>query len=148
MYSGVDFYEEGSSTGELFNFEAILYPAINLWVYQYDGLGINSALSTIGLQNDNATDGVAFACNTAESINSQEAVCVYHKDNQPDSSSDASKFHLETPVIALGNMNVSEQFNGSIDFSIDENASCGMPIGINLQAAAALCARGASEPVR
>jgi lysyl endopeptidase len=135
MYSDVGFFGQDNSAGELFNFEAILYPAINLWVYQYDGTEINSSSSTIGIQNDNATDGMAFACNTADSINSQEAICVYHKNSLQAPTNDTSKFHLETPVLALGNLGVSEQYSGVIDFSIDENATCGLPIGINLQAA-------------
>jgi Zn-dependent metalloprotease len=135
MYNDVDLFSENDDSVESFNFEAILYPDINLWVYQYDGTGFNPAASTIGLQNDNATDGVALACNTADSINTQQAVCVYHKDNQAiASSSDTNKFYIETPVVTLGDLAVSEQFNGSIDFSIDENASCGLPIGIDLQA--------------
>lgn len=135
MYSDVDLFDQSNSTVEHFNFEAILYPEINLWVYQYDGTGFNPAASTIGIQNDNATDGVAFACNTADSINTQEAVCIYHKDNQAQASTDTTTFHLETPVLSLGNLAVSEQRSGMIEFSVDENASCGMPIGINLQAA-------------
>jgi hypothetical protein len=136
MYSDVDLFNSNNSTVERFNFEAILYPGINSWVYQYDGSGFNPAGSTVGIQNDNATDGVAYSCNTADAFNTQEAVCVYHKDSVPGSSGDVdtSKFYLETPVLALGNLDVSEQRSGIIEFSVDQNASCGSPINIDLQA--------------
>ncbi len=131
MYSGVDIF---NSSAPSFNFEAILYPEISLWVYQYEGNSIDPA-STIGLQNNNATDGAHYSCNSPSPINAQEAVCIYHK-NFPDSSGgDVSKFYLETPVIALGDMPVSEQRTDSIVFSVDVSAECGSPIGIDMQAA-------------
>jgi hypothetical protein len=134
MYKGVDLFDTSTVT-ENFNFEAILYPSISLWVYQYDGTGFNPQSSTIGLQNNNATDGAAFACNTANSINTQEAVCVYHKDFPNSSNGDVSKINLETPVMALGDMPVSAQQSDFVTFSVAQDAQCGSPIGIDMQAA-------------
>lgn len=134
MYKGVDRYDSDDPTVENFDFEAILYPAIGLWVYQYDGVGYKPETSSIGIQNNNATDGAAYACNTADSINSQEAVCVYHKDFPDTSGGDVSKLYLETPVLAFGDMPVSAQRSGSVVFAIDESAQCGSPIGIDMQA--------------
>lgn len=136
MYKDVDRYDSdiGGPAGVSFNFEAILYPEINLWVYQYDGTGFDPTTSTIGLQNDNATDGAAYACNTSNSINTQEAVCVYHKNFSDTSGGDDSKINLETPIIALGDMPVSEQKSDFVTFSIDQDAQCGSPIGIKMQA--------------
>ena len=134
MYKDVDLYDENDSTVEHFNFEAILYPSINLWVYQYDGIGINSASSSVGLQNDNATDGASFSCNSANSINTQEAVCVYHKNNPNTSGGDATKLFLETPAIALGDMQVSQRRSDFVTFSVDQGATTGSPIGIDMQA--------------
>ncbi len=133
MYKGVDRYDPDDSTVENFDFEAILYPSISLWVYQYNGEGYKPETSTIGLQNNNATDGAAFACNTANSINSQQAVCVYHKNFQ-DNPGDDSKLFLETPVIALGNMPVSGQQSDFLTFSVDKSAKCDSPIEIDMQA--------------
>ena len=135
MYKDVDLYSENDATVESFNFEAILYPEISLWVYQYDGVGFKPEASTIGLQNDNATDGAAFSCNTPNTINTQEAVCIYHKDFPESSGGDVNKLFLDTPVIALGDMSASSQQSDFVTFSVDQNAECGSPIGINMQAA-------------
>ena len=131
MYSDVDAFD--SSTVEHFDFEAILYPAVNQWVYQYDGAGFNSISSTIGIQDDNASDGLSFACNEANSISTQTAVCVFHKDNQP-GVLDPAFINLETPVMTMGDLQISQQHSGTVDFSIAESASCGSPISLDMQA--------------
>ncbi|MBL4659789.1 MAG: PKD domain-containing protein, partial [Alcanivoracaceae bacterium] len=131
MYNDVELF--ATNTVEHFDFEAILYATVNQWVYQYNGTGFNPASSTIGLQSDGATDGVSFACNTPNSINTQQAVCVYHADNQSDS--DNTFFHLETPVLALDDLQVSQQHNANIEFSIAEDAVCDTAFAIRMQAA-------------
>ncbi|MCF6317883.1 MAG: hypothetical protein L3J83_01175, partial [Proteobacteria bacterium] len=133
MYSGVDLFSAEDSTVENFNFEAILYPETGLWVYQYEGDGISPA-STIGLQNNNATDGAHYSCGSSTPINTQQAVCVYHGNFPESSGGDVSKLYLETPVIAFGDMPVSEQRSDFLTFSVDESAQCGSPIGIEMQA--------------
>ncbi len=132
MYHDVDRYENPNTTIDHFNFEAILYPTVNQWVYQYDGVGFNPASSSVGLQNDNATDGVSFACNTADAFDTQNAVCVYHADNQP--SQDSSFLNLETPAVSLTNLQVGQQHQANIEFSISQEATCDSPIAINTQA--------------
>lgn len=131
MYNGVEIF---NSSAPSFNFEAILYPEIGLWVYQYEGDDISPA-STIGLQNNSATDGAHFSCNSSSPIDTQEAVCVYHKNFPESSGGDVSKLYLETPVIALGDMPVSGQHSDFLTFSVAQDAQCGSPIGINMQAA-------------
>lgn len=133
MYHDVDRYENPNITIDHFNFEAILYPTVNQWVYQYDGVGFNPASSSVGLQNNNATDGVSFACNTANSFDTESAVCVYHANNQP--TQDSNFLHLETPAVALNNLQVGQQHQANIEFSVAQNATCDSPIAINMQAA-------------
>jgi hypothetical protein len=135
MYNDVDLFDNGNNITEHFNFEAILYPTVNQWVYQYDGEGINSGSSSVGIQNDNGTDGVSFSCNQAGGINTQQAVCVYHRDNQSEQGSDNSFINLETPLINMGNLQVSQQNNGFVEFSIAENAVCDSAVKLQMQAA-------------
>ena len=132
MYNDVDLFNTISI--EHFNFEAILYPTVNQWVYQYDGTGFNPASSSIGLQNDNASDGISFSCNADNGINTQDAVCVYHRDNQLATGEDDSFFHIETPLIAMGDLQISQQHNGFVEFSVAENASCDAPLAIQMRA--------------
>ena len=131
MYQGVNFYQQSVN----FDFQAILYPTVNQWVYQYDGTGFDGSITTTGIQNDNASDGAGYACNTANSISSQQAVCIFHKDNQPSSNSDSSYIHLETPALALGNLAVASQSSGNVEFSIDESAQCGASVVLDMQTA-------------
>jgi hypothetical protein len=134
LYSDVDLFDNSNSTVEHFSFEAILYPTVNQWVYQYQGQGINPASSSVGLQSNNANDGLNFSCNSNGLITTQQAVCLYHKDNQPTAISNPSLF-LETPVIAMGDLQIAQQHNGFVEFSVAENAQCGSAINLAMQAA-------------
>jgi hypothetical protein len=131
MYQGVNFYQQNVN----FDFQAILYPTVNQWVYQYNGTGFDGSISSTGIQNDNATDGTSYSCNTPNSISSQQAVCVFHKDNQPSINVDASYIFLETPALDLGNLSVSSQKSGAVEFSIPQTATCGSDVVIDYQAA-------------
>ncbi len=136
MYQGVDLFDSTSSTVENFNFEAILYPAVNQWVYQYDGADFSSASASIGLQSNNATDGAAMSCDAATIVSTQKAVCIFHKNNQPAAKkASAGSVNLETPVLALGNLAVSQNQSKDIVFSIPEDASCGSTVRLDMQAA-------------
>ena len=44
----------GKTTPVLLPLEAILYPTVNQWVYQYEGTGFNPETSTVGQQSDSA----------------------------------------------------------------------------------------------
>lgn len=134
MYDDVDLWGT-SGTVEHFSFEAILYPSVNQWVYQYNGSGFAPNSSTVGIQNDNATDGASYSCNTNNGINTSQAVCVYHAKNQLGSGGDTSGFHLETPAIAIGTIPVSGQHNSMVDFSVAESAQCGSSLNVKMQAA-------------
>ncbi|MCF6289289.1 MAG: hypothetical protein L3J53_08670 [Proteobacteria bacterium] len=138
MYTDVDVYDNSNSDIESFNFEAILYPAVSQWVFQYEGEGFRPESSSVGIQNNNASDGVSFSCNNASEINTTEAVCVYHKDFQGAGDIDAtdvSFYNLETPYIATGDLTVSQNKNDFVHFSVAEDASCGANINITMQAA-------------
>ncbi|MFK8011885.1 MAG: hypothetical protein AB8B80_07585, partial [Marinicellaceae bacterium] len=134
MYDDVDLWSTPNTT-ENFSFQAILYPSVNQWVYQYNGTGINAASSSVGIQSNNAADGLSYSCNSQNGININEAVCVYHANNQLGSGGDTSVFHLETPTISLGTLPVSGQHNANIDFSVAESAQCGTAVNIQMQAA-------------
>ena len=133
MYKDVDLYSTANVV-ESFNFEAILYASVNQWVYQYDGDGVNFSSSSVGIQNDGATDGASYSCNSNAIINTNQAVCVYNANNQLQEGSDTTAFHIETPVINLGDMQVSDQQNSAVDFSVAENAQCGSQFKIEMQA--------------
>ena len=133
MYADVDLWGT-QNTVEHFNFEAILYASVNQWVYQYDDTGFSPSSSTVGIQNDGGSDGMSYSCNTISGINTNEAVCIYHANNQLSSGSDIGLFHLETPLLALGNLQVSQQHNGMVNFSVAEDAQCGSPYNIKIQA--------------
>jgi hypothetical protein len=131
MYQGVTFFDQDAN----FNFEAILYPTVNQWVFQYDGTGFDGSNSTTGIQNDTANDGVAYACNSVNSISSQQAVCIFHKNNQQSNALDSDYVQMETPAISLGNLAVASQSFKNVKFSVAENATCGAKIVLDYQAA-------------
>lgn len=135
MYKDVSKFNPNGGDGLLFDFEAILYPTVNQWVYQYDGINIDPLSATVGLQSNNATDGVSYSCNQANLINTQQAVCVFHNDNQSPLGNTTAFINLETPVISIGSLQVSQQHNDFVEFSIDENAICGESVNINMQSA-------------
>ena len=131
MYDNVELWENNISP---FAFEAILYPTVNQWVYQYEGTGFNPLTSTVGQQSDSADDGLSYSCNTENGINNQQAVCTYHKNNLPGSNNDLTFFNLETPVLSLGDLAVGESKTVDVEFSVNQNAECGSPLGIKLDA--------------
>jgi len=134
MFEDVDLYATGSGSDVHFSFEAILYPSVNQWVYQYDGTGMDFASSTVGIQSDNATDGASYSCNSNNGISTSQAVCVYHANNQLGSGGDTSIFHLETPSVSMGTMSASAQHNSMIDFSVSQDAQCGSSLKVQMQA--------------
>ncbi len=135
MYKDVDLYNQNNSTVEHFDFEAILYPQISQWVFQYSGSDINAISASVGIQNNNATDGVGFSCNNESKINTHRAVCVIHKDNQAQINAVSEYVYLETPALSLGTMQASQQKSSFLDYSISTQASCGDPINIQMEAA-------------
>lgn len=126
MWKGADLYDTGDVV-ERADFQAILYPSTSQWAFQY-GDSINGGSSSTGIQNSNASDGVSYACNQAGSISSAQAVCVYHKDNQPE----AAEVIIDTPTIALGNLNGSTTVD--FEFSVPKDSDCGSVFSINHQA--------------
>ncbi len=132
MWQGADLFNT-QNTVEAIDVQAILYPATSQWVYQYAGNGLDGAGATIGMQNLAADDGLTFACDTANSINVSEAVCVFNKNNQPASSA-ADFVRLESPVISLGSLLVNGSQSRDLNFAISEDATCGSSFSINHEA--------------
>lgn len=67
--------------GELFDLQAVLYETSGSLVFQH-GPG-NPELgsgSTTGIQNADATIGLTYACDAADSIQPESAQCIYHPD--------------------------------------------------------------------
>ncbi|MCX7552574.1 hypothetical protein OS175_01685 [Marinicella sp. S1101] len=133
LWKGADYYSSTDSTVEDVDVQAILYPATSQWVYQYGGSDLDAGRSTTGMQNASGTDGFSYACNTAGSINTNEAVCVFNKNAQPESAS-ADFVVLETPLLDLGNVAPSQTANATLTFAIGEDASCGASFAINHEA--------------
>ncbi len=132
LWQGADLFNT-QNTVESIDVQAILYPATSQWVYQYAGSGFDGADATIGMQNEAANDGLTFACDTASSINANEAVCTFNKDNQP--SAGGNDFvMLESPVISLGGLLVNGSQSRDMNFAISEDASCGSSFSINHEA--------------
>ena len=132
MWQGADLWET-TNIIESVDFQAILYPATSQWVFQYDGTGFDGSSSTTGMQNASATDGLTYACNTANSINTSTAVCTYNKNHLP-SSNGFDFVKLETPIISLGNLSTNQSKTESLQFSIATNATCGTEFAINHEA--------------
>ncbi len=132
MWQSADLWDT-MSTVENYDIQAILYPATSQWVYQYGGSGFNGSGASVGMQNEAATDGLNYACNSSNGINTTEAVCLFNRDHKP--SSDGAPFvMLESPVISIGDMDVNEAQSGSLDFAIAEDATCGTQFAIDHQA--------------
>lgn len=131
LWKGADLW--ATMTTESIDVQAILYPATAQWVYQYAGSNIDGATSSTGMQNAAASDGLTYACNTANSINSTAAVCTYNKNNIPQYNG-AEFVQLKTPVITLGNLAVNQSAGDQLEFAIDEDATCGSTFAINHEA--------------
>jgi hypothetical protein len=127
LWKGAYFF--GGSAINPMDIQAILYPATSQWVFQHRGPGADGATATIGIQNNNATDALTYACNTPNSLSEEQAVCVFHKD-YPQSAND-SFVTLETPAVALNNLAINDSQTIHLDFSVDSNAVCGTELSIN-----------------
>ncbi|KAA3640257.1 MAG: hypothetical protein DWP95_08940, partial [Proteobacteria bacterium] len=77
LWKGAYYY--GGAAINSMDIQAILYPHSSQWVFQHRGPGADGASATVGIQNTAATDGLTFACDTANSLSEEQAVCVYHK---------------------------------------------------------------------
>lgn len=133
LWKGADIYNPNNSIIESIDIQAILYPDTSQWVYQYAGNGFDGSGSTTGMQNEAASNGLTYACDTANSINATEAVCTFHKNHQPISSA-AEHVKLESPVISLGDLFVNESESRNLQFAISEDASCGTSFSLNHEA--------------
>ena len=132
MWKGADFWGTDNKTEQV-DFQAILYPSTGQWAYQYRGQDIDGSISTTGIQNAAANDGISFACNQAGSISQNQAVCIFDKDH-PNLSQDPNAIFLETPALALGKLEPNATTNEDIVFSIRPDAVCGKSFGINHEA--------------
>ncbi len=133
MYKDVNLYDQNNAASESFDFEAILYPQVSQWVFQYDGDGVNAVSASVGIQNNNATDGVGFSCNNESMINTQSAVCIIHKESQAQISG-SNYVNLETPAFSLGTMQALQQKASFLEYSTSPQARCGDPINIQMEA--------------
>ncbi len=127
LWKGAYFF--GTGAIDSMDIQAILYPATSQWVFQYQGPGIDGSSATVGIQNNDADDALAYACNTADSISTEQAVCVFNK-NHPNQSS-GSELDLETPAVHINNMAVNANKTAQVDFSVDSDAVCGSELTIN-----------------
>lgn len=127
LWKGAYFF--GTGAIDSMDIQAILYPATSQWVFQYQGPGINGSSATVGIQNNDADDALTYACNTADSISTEQAVCVFNK-NHPNLSS-GSKLDLETPAVHVNNMAVNANKTVQVDFSVNSDAVCGSELTIN-----------------
>ncbi len=135
MYKDVDLYNQNNANVEHFDFEAILYPQTSQWVFQYDGYDLNAVSASVGIQNNDATDGLGYSCNNASRINTQNAVCVIHRDHQELINTVSDYVNLETPALALGTMQVGQEKTGFVEYSISPQAQCGEIVNIRMEAA-------------
>ena len=127
LWKGAYFY--GSGAIDSMDIQGILYPATSQWVFQHRGPGADGATSTVGIQNDVASDGLNFACNTPNSLSADQAVCIFHKDHI--NLSDDSLLTLETPAIALNSLGSNDSTTFDVDFSVDDKTLCGSELSIN-----------------
>jgi lysyl endopeptidase len=130
LWKGADLWAENDNSTENLDIQAILYPATSQWVYQYAGTGFANLTATTGMQNSQGSDGITYACNTANSVNTNEAVCIFNKNHQPPSSG-AGFVKLDTPVLQLGDLQPNQNQTKELIFSIDTDASCGASFAIN-----------------
>jgi len=77
------FWWDGVSVGGFSRSQAILYDRVYEIVVQIQIEESHGATSTTGLQNDGATDGLTYVCDTDGSVNTGVAVCFAHPDPVP-----------------------------------------------------------------
>lgn len=131
LWKGAYFY--GGAAINAMDIQAVLYPDTSQWAFQHRGPGANGDSATIGIQNAAANDALTFACDTPNSLSEDQAVCVFHKD-YPDITND-SFITLETPSIAVNNLDINNSQTIDIDFSVDNDAVCGTELSITHSAA-------------
>lgn len=143
MWKGADLLDTPAT--ESIDIEAIFYSITSQWVFQYAGTGLDSSGSTTGMQNATASDGLNYACNNSNSLNTTEAVCIYSKFYQP-SADNLFWYSLENPVIDLGDLAVNASQAENISFAIAEDAPCGEPFSINHEASVFKTGYNAGQP--
>jgi len=114
-----------------FGFQTILYDNTNELVFQYpDGNTRNGSNSTTGIQNNNASDGLNVACNTANSIADNSAVCIFNPDAALPSSAD-QPLTLNTPAVELGSLAAGASTTLNLTIEIGADFVCGQNLSVD-----------------
>ena len=132
VWTGVGAYQGGGTPLGDFDMQAIVYDSSDEIVYQYRnvGGGENPGLdATIGLHRDNNADRLNYSCNLTGSVAQNRAVCFFHRDSQPTAISLAA-VRLETPVRSVGNLGAGSTTSVLLDFALDTDAACGIPVNL------------------
>lgn len=76
MWSHVSPYNDANADQDI---ECILFHNTGEIRYQYRGLDVDGFSQTIGIQNDSASTGLTYMCNTAGSVTDDTVVAFYDK---------------------------------------------------------------------
>jgi hypothetical protein len=126
QWSRMGLYAGGGTPSGDFDLQAILYPATGQIVYQYrenpPGTGDSATVGTI---NGNATQGLQYACNQANTVRDARAVCIYNPQFLPQGGSTADQLRNDTPAIALNNLGSGQTQVVNAEFRVNPSAQCG-----------------------
>ncbi|MEM9530917.1 MAG: PKD domain-containing protein [Pseudomonadota bacterium] len=123
QWNVAEFFDQPVTGGTL-NVQAILYEGTHQIVYQYRGTNPKRGESqTVGIQNELATDGLTYACNQADSIVDNSAVCFYHPQSTTPGLS--SNLTLDQSIASLGNLPAGGSAQASVTLEFQESFACG-----------------------
>lgn len=117
-----------SAEGVIFDMQALLYENTGQIVYQYGpGNTEAGANSSIGIQNQNASVGLSYACQQNGSVTDNKAVCIYAANNQPPTAV-TDGIRLLTPAVSVGNFGPNSTSNVAVQYKIEESVACGSQV--------------------
>ena len=130
QWSDVSYFDNPLAS---FDFQALLYDTTNEIVFQYPaGNPDLGASGTSAIQNQTASDGLTYTCNTFGSIADDSAVCFTHPDALG-SLFNANGVNLETPLLEYPDMPFGGEATMNLVFSLDSDYPCGDSFAFDLE---------------
>ncbi|MCB1607558.1 MAG: PKD domain-containing protein, partial [Xanthomonadales bacterium] len=149
QWSGMGLYQQSGVPDGNVDYQAVVYPASRQITYQYrEALRDAGGDADVSIYGGPGRSTITYSCKNPV-IDAGRAVCFFHPDSQPSSTSLAA-VHLETPALELGNLAMGGSTSASASFQIDPDANCGGSFALGYRGAAyegGFSAGGASQRI-
>ena len=116
--------------GAVLDVQAIFYEGSDHIVLQKRGVDpVNGRDSVMGIVNATGDDGLGYRCEVPKGP--ENAVCLFAPASETPSPVASTGVRLETPALALGNLDVGESTTVNVRFKLEESFTCGERVGFD-----------------